>query len=42
MFVPFILKTTGFFIPKVDNPLIKPNAIISHLAIPANIFTSTA
>lgn len=31
MFVPFILKTMGFFIPNALIPFIKPNAIMSAL-----------
>lgn len=42
MFVPFIRSTMGFFIPNVDSPLIRPRAMMSQRAIPANILTKIA
>ncbi len=38
IFVPFILKTIGFFIPRALTPLIKPKAITSALKIDYNNF----
>lgn len=38
IFVPFILNTIGFFIPKALTPLIRPNAITSALKINNYIF----
>jgi hypothetical protein len=40
--VPLSLKTIGFFMPVTLIPLINPNAMTSHLAIPAKILTKTA